>query len=72
MHPAIRCQLAHAQMADLRHQARREALARVGRCPPGLHPWGPRRPRAVPGTPRPFSPSWRATHRSLSQCRPSA
>ena len=66
MHHAISYRLAQARIADLRHHAQRDALARVARglgrrCRPGLRPWALRRTRAVPGPAQPFSPPWPAT-----------
>jgi hypothetical protein len=54
MHPAISYHLAQALIADLRHQAQRDTLARAARrlgrrCRPGLPPRVLRRTRAVPG-----------------------
>ena len=67
MHHTISYDLAQARIADLRQQAQRDALARAARGPgrrfrPGLRRRALRRTRAVPGTPRPFSPPWHATY----------
>ena len=54
MHHTMSCHLAQARIADLRHHAQRDTLARTARgpgrrCRPGLRPWALRRTRAVPG-----------------------
>jgi hypothetical protein len=54
--------LAQAHMADLRHHAQRDALARAARRPgwrrrPGLRPRALRRPPAVPGAAQASQPA---------------
>jgi hypothetical protein len=56
MYQPMSYHLAQARIADLRHHAQRDTLARAARGParrrrPGPRPWG-RRPQAVPGTPQ--------------------
>ena len=55
MHDTIGYHLAQARIADLRHDAQRNALARTARhlgrrCHPGLRPWVLRRTGSKPGT----------------------
>jgi hypothetical protein len=58
--------LAQARIADLRHHAQRDILARAARGPverrgPGLRPWV-RRPGQCLAPPRPLSSPRQATH----------
>ena len=62
MHHAIRYQLAQARIADLRHRAQANALARAARHPgrrrrSGLRSWGLRRTWAIPGTAQSVQPA---------------
>ena len=62
MHPTIGYHLAQARIADLHHDAQRDALARAARGPgrrrrAGLRPWVLRRTRAVPGTAQAVQPA---------------
>ena len=62
MYHTISYQLAQARVADLRHHAHRDTLARAARGPgrrgrPGLRPRALRRTRAVPGTARVARPA---------------
>ena len=64
MHHTISYQLAQARMADLRHRAQSNALARAARNPnpgrrrrSGLRSWGLRRTCAIPGTAQSVQPA---------------
>ena len=55
MHPAISCELATAQIADLRRQAQRDALARATTRAPSSAPQPEQEPDR--GQPAPGSPA---------------
>lgn len=62
MHHTISYDLARARIADLCHQAQRDALVRAARSPGrrfrrGRRPWALRRTRAVPGTAQAVRPA---------------
>ena len=62
MHHTISYRLAQARIADLRHRAQTNALARAARHPgprrrSGLPPWVPRRTGALRGTPPAVQPA---------------
>jgi hypothetical protein len=60
MHPAISYHLTRTHIADLRHDARRDSLARAAqRCRPGLRPCGRTGPVPFLALPRPLSPRCR-------------
>jgi hypothetical protein len=76
MHPAISYHLAQTHIADLRHDARRDSLARAARCAgqrcrPGMRPCGRTGPVPFPALSRPLSPRWRVTQ-PLAELAPSA